>query len=79
MSKNSMPGIDSAADRAIFGRNFRAQREKMGLSQREIHQLTGVAQSHISEIESGNSNVAIDTMMKLSVVTKTPIWKLLKP
>lgn len=79
MSKNAMPGVDSDADRLTFGRNVRAQREKLGMTQRDLHRLTGVAQSHISEIESGNSNVAIDTMMKLSVVTKTPIWKLLKP
>ena len=78
MSKNSMPGVDSAAARTLFGRNFRAQREKLQLSQREIHRLTSVAASHISEIETGASNVAIDTMVKLATVVKLPLWQLFK-
>lgn len=79
MSKNSMPGVDSETDRAILGRNFRTRREKLGLSQRDVYQLTGIAQSHISEIESGRCNVAVDTMVKLAAITKTDLWKLLKP
>lgn len=79
MSKNAMPGVDSSEVRANFGRNFRARREACGLSQRDVHQQTGVAQSHISEIEAGASNLAIDTMVKLAHVVKMPLWKLFKP
>lgn len=79
MSKSTMPGISSETERAIFGRNFRTQREKLELTQRDIHQMTGMAQSHISEIEAGTCNVAVDTMVKLATVSKTPIWRLLKP
>jgi transcriptional regulator with XRE-family HTH domain len=79
MSKNVMPGVDSETERQVFGRNFRQTREKLSLSQRDIHQLTGVAQSHISEIETGHSNISVDTMVKLAATLKTPLWKLFRP
>ena len=79
MSKNKMPGVDSQSEREIFGQNFRDARIRVGLSQRDVHRLTGVAQSHISEIETGVSNISIDTMVKLSHVVKRPLWKLFKP
>ena len=79
MSKNVMPGVDSETEREVFGRNFRLAREKQQLSQRDIHQLTGVAQSHISEIETGQSNISVDTMVKLATIVKKPLWKLFRP
>ena len=79
MSKNKMPGVDSQSEREIFGQNFREARMRVGLSQRDVHRLTGVAQSHISEIETGVSNISIDTMVKLSTTVKRPLWKLFKP
>lgn len=79
MSKNAMPGVDSEIDRMVFGRNLRLAREKMNLSQRDVHQLTGVAQSHISEIETGRSNISVDTMVKLATTVKKPLWKLFRP
>lgn len=74
-----MPGVDSQSEREVFGQNFRDARVKAGLSQRDVHRLTGVAQSHISEIETGSSNVSIDTMVKLATIVKAPLWKLFKP
>lgn len=79
MSKNLMPGVDSETERIAFGRNFRIAREKLSLSQRDIHQLTGVAQSHISEIETGRSNISVDTMVKLASIVRKPLWKLFRP
>lgn len=79
MSKNKMPGVDSQSEREVFGQNFREARMRIGLSQRDVHRLTGVAQSHISEIETGVSNISIDTMVKLSTTVKQPLWKLFKP
>lgn len=78
MSKNKMPGVDSQSERELFGQNFRVARTKMGLSQRDVHRQTGVAQSHISEIETGTSNISIDTMVKLATVVNTPLWKLFR-
>jgi transcriptional regulator with XRE-family HTH domain len=77
--KKQMPGVDSAAERAIFGQNFYNARLKLRLRQRDIHLMTGIAQSHISEIEKGNSNIAIDTMVKLARIVNLPLWRLFKP
>jgi transcriptional regulator with XRE-family HTH domain len=79
MSKNKMPGVDSQSEREIFGQNFRNARARIGLSQRDVHRLTGVAQSHISEIETGTSNISIDTMVKLATVVNQPLWRLFRP
>lgn len=79
MSKNTMPGVSSAEARAIFAQNIRKLREVRGLSQRDVHHQTGIAQSHISEIETGTSNLAINTMVKLAAVMNIPLWKLFKP
>ncbi len=49
------------------------------MRQRDVHLLTGIAQSHISDIEAGTCNMAIDTMVKLATVVKTPLWRLFKP
>ncbi|MEJ2124603.1 MAG: helix-turn-helix transcriptional regulator [Alphaproteobacteria bacterium] len=78
MSKNMMPGVQSDAERQVFGRNFRSARERLRLSQRDVHQITGVAQSHISEIETGQSNISVDTMVKLANTVRKPLWKLFK-
>jgi transcriptional regulator with XRE-family HTH domain len=78
MSKNMMPGVQSDAERQVFGRNFRTARERLRLSQRDVHQITGVAQSHISEIETGQSNISVDTMVKLANTVRKPLWKLFK-
>lgn len=79
MSKNPLPGVDSRAERETFAKNFRRARMKLGLTQRAIRELTGIAQSHISEIEAGVSNIAFDTMVKLAVVVKQPLWQLFRP
>lgn len=79
MSKNLMPGVDSETERVVFGRNLRVAREKLNLSQRDIHHLTGVAQSHISEIETGQSNISVDTMVKLATIVRKPLWKMFRP
>lgn len=79
MSKNYMPNVDSQEVRRAFGANFKKARAKKQLSQRDVFIRTGVAQSHISEVESGIANLTIDTMVKLSHLVKVPLWKLFKP
>ena len=77
--KKQMPGVDSQHERLIFGRNLRRARLVLRLRQRDVHLLTGIAQSHISEIEEGSCNISIDTMVKLATVVKAPLWRLFKP
>lgn len=66
-------------ERLVFARNFSLARKNKKLSQSKIHQLTGFAQSWISEVETGKSTINIDNMARLADVVDQPLWKLLKP
>lgn len=76
--KSSRHAPESQPEREIFARNFRRARIEADLSQRDVAKLTGIAQSHISEIESAKHNVGIDTMVKLAQLVKRPLHELLK-
>lgn len=65
--------------RQVFAHNVRAERTRMRLSQSDVLEQTGITQPHIAEIETGEANIRIETMVKLAAVLKTPLWKLLKP
>ena len=73
-----MAGVDSEAERATFARNLRAARMQLRLRQKDICQMTGIAQPHLSDIEAGGGNIALDTMVKLATAVKQPLWKLFK-
>ena len=51
---------------AIFGANFREARLKAGLTQVEVAAHTGIRQSYLSEIESGQKNLTLSTMVILA-------------
>jgi len=58
----------------IFVEQYRVENE---LSLSELSRRSGVAKSHISQIEAGNSNPTVETMCKLSKALNVPICKLL--
>jgi DNA-binding XRE family transcriptional regulator len=78
-AKYSTAPIESQGERDAFAKNFRVLRKEAGLSQRDIQKLTGIAQSHVSEIESGMHNICIETMAKLARLVNKPVHELLKP
>ncbi len=45
---------------------LKATREAKGLSQRELSQLAGVPQSHISKIENGSVDLRVSSLIELS-------------
>ena len=45
---------------------LKAAREAKGLSQRELGQLVGIPQSHISKIESGNVDMRVSSLTELA-------------
>ena len=49
-----------------FGRNLRALRNKLGLSQRDMAKASGIAQTDISLIERGQVNLTVGTMERLA-------------
>ena len=63
---------------AIFGANFREAHLKAGLTRVEVTAHTGIQQSYLSEIESGQKNVTLSTMVILARVVGTDVRTLLK-
>lgn len=49
-----------------LGKNLKDLRELKGFSQRQLSQLSGVTQSHICNIESGNYNCTVKIVYDLS-------------
>lgn len=68
-----------AAERLIFAKNFRKARIAAKLSQRDVRDKTGFAQSWVSEIETGKMSITIDNMAKLAHCVGVPLWQLLVP
>jgi ribosome-binding protein aMBF1 (putative translation factor) len=52
--------------RQIFAANFRRARRKAGLTQRDVHRETGLAQSYICRVEKCLTNISLDNMAKLA-------------
>jgi transcriptional regulator with XRE-family HTH domain len=63
----------------VFSVNLLKAREAAGLTQRELSDLSGVSQKHISQIELAGSNVTLDTLAELARHLKTTPAKLLTP
>lgn len=76
---NDNKPVEPPAERLTFGRNFRRARKAAKLSQRDITDRAGFAQSFISEVETGRCAINIDNMAALAKVVKMPLWKLLVP
>ncbi|ATS91161.1 transcriptional regulator [Xanthomonas phaseoli pv. phaseoli] len=68
-----------AAARLIFAKNFRKARIAAKLTQRDVRDKTGFAQSWVSEIETGKMSITIDNMDKLAHCVSVPLWQLLVP
>ena len=78
-STNRKRAPDSQPEREMFARNLRKFRIEVGLSQRELASMTGVAQAHISEMENAMHNVCIDTMVKVAQAVRKPLYQLFQP
>jgi len=57
----------------IFVEQYRLEKD---LSQSELSRQSGVAKSHINQIEHGKTNPSIETMCKLSNALNVPLCKL---
>ena len=60
-----------------FGRNLRALRNRLGLSQRDVAKASGIAQTDISLIERGQVNLTVGTMERLARVVDRDAMNLL--
>ncbi|WP_277594443.1 helix-turn-helix domain-containing protein [Pseudomonas chlororaphis] len=84
-SENPAPGATRKTpgaipeERKVFAANFRKARIAANLSQRDIHDRTGIAQSYLSEVERCLCNPSLDTLAALAAVVGKPLHLLLKP
>jgi transcriptional regulator with XRE-family HTH domain len=55
------------AARRLLARNVRRLRDAKGLSQEKLAELADLRQAHVSEIESGLTNLTLDNLQVLAV------------
>jgi transcriptional regulator with XRE-family HTH domain len=60
-----------------LGENLRAARKKLGLSQAEVSQRSGVEQGEVSRIERGVRDPQVSTLKKLAAAVGVPPGRLL--
>jgi transcriptional regulator with XRE-family HTH domain len=60
-----------------FGKNLLAARKKLGLTQEEVAERSGVQAGEISRIERGKRDPQISTLEKLAVAVELPPGRLL--
>ena len=63
---------------AIAGKNIRAVREKMGLSQDVFAELCDVHRTYIGAVERGERNITLNTLARIASAAKTTPIELLK-
>lgn len=59
--------------RVIFGKRIKQLRLKLGLSQEELAERSGLHRTYISDIENGNRNVSINNVEKLAKALNSKI------
>jgi transcriptional regulator with XRE-family HTH domain len=74
------PGEPASTElRKTFGANFRAAREKAGMTQARVAEAIGTNRAYISHVERGVHNITIETMVQLAGVVGRRVADLLKP
>lgn len=63
---------------AIFGQNVRTARLKLGMTQQQVADATGMALSYVGKVENGEKNVTLDTMKKLAAVLDLDLGQLFR-
>ena len=75
MSKSEEPLPEEV--QIVFGENLKAARLKSGLKQSDVAEQAGVTQQRLSQIENGQQNVTLKTMVKLAAVVNHNVSALL--
>ena len=63
---------------ASFGANLRAARLKLGLTQAQLAEQSGLLQQYVSLVESGKQNVTLISALSLARVVRQDLRKLLR-
>lgn len=65
--------------KGVFCENFKRRRARLGLSQIQLAERLGVAQSYVSDLESGNKVPLVPTLADLAEALETTPAKLITP
>lgn len=65
-------------DRKILASRLKRLREKLGLSQQELADQSGLSRVHISGLERGVSSPAVESLVRIAKVLQTSAGELLK-
>jgi len=60
-----------------FGKRIRILREKRGFSQEELADSSGLHRSHMGQIERGEIDVTLRTLVRLAQGLRVPVSRLL--
>lgn len=73
-------GQDLAADlQNFFGANLRTARIKLGMTQAELGEKSGLGTQYISKVENGHKNLTLSTMATLAVLVRGDLNRMLRP
>lgn len=61
-----------------FGRNLKAARVRMGMTQCELARRIKMTQVQISYLENGHSSTTFATLEKLAGALRVEVWELFK-
>jgi transcriptional regulator with XRE-family HTH domain len=63
----------------ILGRNVRAHRKRLGLSQEQLALETEMKRSYLSDLERGTRNPSVKAIERLAAALGVEPWRLLEP
>ncbi len=65
--------LDAARFRSVIAHKLGVAREKAGLSQAQLAEKLGTDQASISRIETGQTNMTVDTLARIAKVLKLKV------
>jgi putative transcriptional regulator len=63
----------------VFAESFRAARMEAGLTQKDVAEVSGLAQQTVSQIETAQHNLTLRTMARLGNVVGQQVGELVRP
>lgn len=59
--------INPSPTRRVFAKNLRQEREKLGWSQEELAEASGLHRTYVGSVERGERNISIDNIERLAI------------
>jgi len=74
-----VPGPPRSPLVRLFGRNLRATRTRVGLSQEALAERAGLHPTYIGLVERGQRNISLVSVERLARALRVQPWELLSP